>query len=95
MKKFIDINLTLSILKQGKRFIAYSPALDLSTSGKSKQEVKKRFSEAARIFLEELDRAGTINDVLKELGWQQVRKQWTPPQIVSQEALGFRMPVMA
>ena len=94
MKKFIDINLTLSILKQGKRFIAYSPALDLSTSGKSQQEVKKRFMEAALLFLEELDRTGTMHNVLKELGWQQVRRQWTPPQVISQP-LGFRMPVMA
>ena len=91
----MDIKVTLSILKQGKRFIAYSPALDLSTSGRSQQEVKKRFTEAALLFLEELYHAGTMRDVLQELGWQQVRKQWMPPQIISQEALGVRMPVMA
>ena len=52
MKKLVQIKLSVSVLKQGKRYIVYSPALDLSTSGKSDAEAKKRFSEAAMIFME-------------------------------------------
>lgn len=95
MKKFTQIKLTVSILKQRNRYIVYSPALDLSTSGKTEQEVKKRFAEAAMLFLEELDKAGTINDVLRELGWRQEHKQWAPPEIISQETMGLRLPVAA
>ena len=95
MKKFIEINLALSILKQGGRFVAYSPALDLSTSGTSQREVKRRFTEAAFLLMEELDKAGTVHDVLTELGWTREQKQWAPPQIISQGTVDFRMPVAA
>jgi hypothetical protein len=95
MKDSAQIQLTVSIIKQGNRFIAYSPAFDLSTSGRSEKQVKRRFEEAASLFVEELAKAGTMNDVLKELGWYQVRKQWEPPKIISQESIGFRMPVVA
>jgi hypothetical protein len=46
-------------------------------------------------LIEELDKAGTLNDVLRELGWKQAQKQWSPPKIISQEAIGLRMPVAA
>ncbi|TAN32138.1 hypothetical protein EPN28_04930 [Patescibacteria group bacterium] len=95
MKKFAQINLTVNILKQASRYIVYSPALDLSTSGRSEVEAKKRFGEAAMLLIEELDRAGTLNDVLRELGWRHAQKQWLPPKIVSQEAVGVRVPVAA
>ena len=36
-----NANLNISIFKQGRRFIAYSPALDVATSGKNEIEVKK------------------------------------------------------
>ena len=95
MKRFAQINLTVSVLKQAGRYIAYSPALDLSTSGKTEKEAKRRFEEASAIFMEELDAAGTLYDVLRELGLYQVQKQWSPPKILSQEAVGVRMPVAA
>ena len=95
MKRFAQINLTVIVLKQAGRYIAYSPALDLSTSGKTEKEAKRRFEEASAIFMEELDAAGTLYDVLRELGWYQVQKQWSPPKILSQEAVGVRMPVAA
>ena len=34
--------LSVNFLREGKRFIAYSPALDLSTSGKTYEEAKRR-----------------------------------------------------
>lgn len=95
MKKFAQIKLTIHILKQAKRYIAYSSALDLSTSGRSEKEAKNRFGEAAMVFLEELGKAGTLPDVLQELGWKQVRRQWSPPKIISQEAVGVRIPIAA
>lgn len=95
MKKFAQIKLTINILKQAKRYVAYSPALDLSTSGKTENEAKKRFAEASLLLVEELDKAGTLGDVLKELGWRKAEKRWAPPKIVSQEGFGLRMPVAA
>jgi hypothetical protein len=39
---------------EGRRYIAFSPALDISTSGKTEKEAKKRFEEMVQIFLEEM-----------------------------------------
>ena len=94
MNKNLSFNLPVVITKQNKRFVAYTPALDISTSGKSEKEVRVRFVELANIFLEEIIEAKTIDSVLSELGWEKIQKKWTPPQIVSSSSIGFQMPVL-
>jgi len=94
-----NANLSISIFKQGRRFIAYSPALDIATSGKNEIEVKKRFGQLVPTFLEELDEMGTTKEVLTELGWKKHKepsgfKSWMPP-IVSNHSLKFNIPVTA
>ncbi len=87
MKKIkFNFSLSVSILKEGSRFIAYSPAIELSTSGKTHKEAKKRFKEASSLFFEEIMENGTLEDVLKDLGWKKERKQWNPPVVISQES---------
>ena len=93
--KKLSFNLPVVITKQNKRFVAYTPALDISTSGKSEKEAKERFVELANIFLEEIIEAKIVDDVLSELGWKKEQKTWSPPQIVSSQSVGFDMPVFA
>ena len=95
MKKALaNVSLQVSFLKEGKRYVAYSPALDLSTSGKTFDEARNRFEEASVLFLEELHKAGTTENVLKSLGWQKKQpRSWTPPIIVSQETQTLHVPV--
>jgi len=78
----IETKLPVTILREGKRYIAYTPTLDLSTSGKNVREAKKRFSEAVSIFFEECLKHGTLSDTLANLGWRHGRSQWEPPQVV-------------
>lgn len=94
MDKF-SLNLPVVITKQGKRFVAHTPALDLSTVGKSQKDVQKKFGEAVRLFIEEIVEKNTIDDVLRELGWNKVQKKWNPPQVVSSESIGIRIPEFA
>lgn len=88
----IKVNLPLSILREGKRFVAYSPALDLSTSGRSYGEARQRFAEAVDIFFDEVLRRGTLGEVLRELGWHRAQSRWVPPVVVSQETQSVRLP---
>lgn len=83
------------VTKQGKRFVAYAPALDIATSGKSEKEAKERFAELTDIFFEELCEAGTAREVLLELGWTRQQKRWTPPRVVSTVSMGLRIPAFA
>ena len=94
MNKFmLKLQLPVSILREDKKYIAYTPALDLSTSGKSYKEVKKRFTEIVNIFFEELIKKGTLEEVLRDLGWKKVQARWNPPVVISQESQAIRLPV--
>ena len=88
------VKLPVSILKEGKRFVVYSPALDLSTSGKTYREAKKRFAEIVDIFFEEISKKGNIEIVLEDLGWKKVQAQWRPPVVISQESELFKVLVV-
>lgn len=87
----LNFSLPVSILKEDKCFVAYSPALDLSTSGKTFEQAKKRFDEVVEIFFEELLEKGTLDKVLKELGWKNIEKEWLPPVLISQAIENFQV----
>lgn len=95
MKINLSYKLPLVITKQGKRFVAYTPALDISTSGKSVKDAQKKFNELAELFFEEIIDEGTVSEVLTELGWQKEKKQWQPPRVVSSTSVGVRVPQFA
>jgi len=91
MKKLtqIDYKLPVNFLREGKYYIAYSPALDLSTSGKSFDEVKKRFEEVVQIFFEELLDKGTFEEELFNLGWRKVKGEFKPPVVIANEEVSI------
>ena len=78
-------SLPVSILREGRKYIAYTPALDLSTSGKTFAEAKSRFGEMVGIFFEDIISRGTLEEVLLDCGWEKIDKKWTPPAIVANE----------
>jgi len=81
-----DIQLPVTFLKEGSQFIAYSPALDLSTCGKTLEEARRRFGEAVSLFMHELHVKGALDEVLEGLGWQKKRSSFVPPVMIGQEA---------
>lgn len=87
--------LPVSIFRERKTFIAYTPLLDLSTSAKSFQEVKRRFAEVVQIFFEELKEAGTLEEVLKSYGWRKIQRTWEPPTLIAQESTPIHIPLTA
>ena len=91
--KLIQLSLPVTFLREKKRFVAYSPALDLSTSGKNFEEAQRHFTEIARIFLEEIMEKGTIKEVLENLGWEKIKAHWRPPIVISQQPETISIPV--
>jgi hypothetical protein len=92
-KATFQFSLPMAVLKEKKRYVAYTPALDLSTSGRTQKMAQKRFVEATIFFFEECMRKGTLDEVLDELGWQKVKKEWKPPVVVSQQSEMIRVPI--
>lgn len=96
MKKLaLEVKLPVLIFKEGEYFVAHTPALDLSTAGKTFDEAKERFSEVIDIFFEEVIKKGTLNEVLQDLGWQKVNQDWIPPTLIAQEIERIRIPLAA
>ena len=90
----LELNLPVSFIQEGKKVVAYTPALDISTSGKNEAEAKQRFSEIVAIFFKDLIENGTVDAVLSELGWQKGQVAWNPP-VISQRSVSVRVPAVA
>ncbi|OGG93830.1 hypothetical protein A2609_01110 [Candidatus Kaiserbacteria bacterium RIFOXYD1_FULL_47_14] len=90
----LELNLPVSFIQEGGQVVAYTPALDLSTSGKNEAEAKRRFSEIVSIFFKDLIENGTVDAVLSDLGWHKGQVAWNPPTI-SQESISVRVPAVA
>ena len=90
------------IFKEEDGYIAYSPALDLTTCGDSFEEAKSFFAEAVELFLEEVVEMGTLENVLEECGWKKVvvskrgkkksETEWIPPTVVSKYDTEISLP---
>jgi len=88
----VNFNLSVSIFKQGDSFVAYTPALDLSTYGRSKVEAQKNFEELVDTFFSEFKDARALAEVLESLGWEKQKASWQPPKIVETSERSFSVP---
>lgn len=86
----IEGMLAVVYFKEADAFVAYSPALDLSSYGSSFQEAKDNFRETLDIFFDDLIKRGTLEDVLEEYGWEKIEKptlHWSPPAFIGEESI--------
>ena len=78
--------LSVTVFREGKTYVAYSPALDLSTAGKTLAAAQKNFAQAAKLLLRELADRGTVDEVLSDLGWEKTVRGYAPPAVVAHDA---------
>lgn len=95
VKGQIETAIPVLFFEEGGRVIAYSPAFDLSTCGNTEKQARERFAEAIDIFLNELSKMGTLEDVLEECGWEKIpdTHTWSPPTYKSCTEELVRIPV--
>ncbi len=77
------VDVELIILKEGKYYVAYCPALELSSYAKSESKVLSAFEENLEIFFEETTRKETLEKVLLGFGWtlqQKPNANYQPPR---------------
>ena len=82
-KNMLSAKLHVEVFKEGKLFVAYCPALDISTSAETLVQVRKMFAEMVDIFFEEVIKMGTMDKVLSQCGWRKVsrpKRHWEPPK---------------
>lgn len=64
------LKITVSLKDKGHCIVAYCPELDVYSQGYTKEEARQNLKEAVRLFLEEADRMGTLEQILSEAGFR-------------------------
>ena len=78
------------VFQEGKVFVAYSPKLDVSSCGSSVDEARRNLKTAVRLFLEEAEKMGTLEDILCEAGYEMASYgAWTAPRLIATEHMSL------
>ena len=86
------VNVQVYLGQQGDYYVAYCPALELSSYGDSEKDAKEGFEEALNIFLKDTYEKGTFEKVLLKLGWslkQRPKPIYTPPHFTKDSLRKF------
>jgi hypothetical protein len=86
-KNSVTVEVQVILFQEGDQWIAYCPALELSSYGDNQKDAKKSFDEAMSIFLKETDRKGTLERYLLKLGWQLQQK---PVPVYNQPTISLK-----
>ncbi|MEW6685601.1 MAG: type II toxin-antitoxin system HicB family antitoxin [Candidatus Edwardsbacteria bacterium] len=82
----IPIEFDIIVFKEENVFIEYCPELDVSSCGNTIDEARKNLKTAVRLFLEETEKMGTLEDILKEANYTKDETgKWIPPRMVATE----------
>ena len=79
----MKIQFTSQIFREGKMYVAYSPELDVSSCATTKAKAQKNLLEAVRLFLEESEKKGSLDQILKEAGFVRRKQTLVGPQPVT------------
>ncbi|MBI3807301.1 MAG: hypothetical protein HY281_07270 [Nitrospirae bacterium] len=86
----IPIEFDAIIFQEGKNFVAHCPELDVSSCGHNVDEAKGNLKTAVRLFVEEAEKLGPVEDILKEAGCQLGSDgMWRSPRIVATEVMSL------
>ncbi len=65
-----DFSFDVHIFKEGETYVAYVPALDVSSCGATGEEARWNIRDAGRGFLAASADMGTLDEVLEEAGYE-------------------------
>lgn len=64
----MNLQFTSQIFHESKMYVAYSPESDLSSCATTEAKAQRSLIEAVRLFLEEAEKKGSLQQILKEAG---------------------------
>lgn len=68
----MTLELPLQLKKKEKWVVASCPVLDIASQGATEDEARRNLAEALHVFLESCIDRGTLDQVLKECGFEAV-----------------------
>lgn len=87
----IPIDYDIIVFKEKKAYVAYCPELDISSCGNTIEHAKKMLKIAVKLFIEEAEKMGTLEDILEEAGYEKdISGRWLPPKLVATELISTK-----
>lgn len=87
----LPVEFDAMILREGHAYVAYCPGLDVSSCGHTVDKSRRNLQTAVRLFLEEAEKLGTLEDILQEAGYRHdATGHLQSPQIVATEVMSVR-----
>jgi predicted RNase H-like HicB family nuclease len=81
----MEIQFTIQVFRDGKMYVAHTPELDVSSCATTRAKAEKNLKEAVRLFLEEAEKIGTLEQILEESGFVQRKRRYEGPKFVTTE----------
>jgi predicted RNase H-like HicB family nuclease len=86
----IKIEFDMIVFKEDASYVAYCPELDISSCGNTVEHAKEMLKTAIRLFLEEAEKMGILEDILEEANYKKDPSgKWLPPKLVATESVSL------
>ncbi len=86
--EMINLEFDSIVFQEGNTYVAYSPKLDVSSCGGTVNEALNNLKTAVRLFLEEAEKMGTLEDILSESGYEKAGVgDWLTPRLIATELM--------
>jgi len=83
----VPIDFDIIVFKEDKVYVAYCPELEVSSCGNSVEHAKEMLKTAVRLFIEEAEKMGTLEDILNEANYaKDTSGKWIPPKLIATES---------
>jgi predicted RNase H-like HicB family nuclease len=83
----VQVDFDMVVFREGDTYVAYSPELDVSSCGHDVDEARINLKTAVRLFIEETEKLGTLDQVLQEAGYVPDGKGgYISPRLVATES---------
>ena len=84
----INLEFDSMVFQEGNTYVACSPKLDVSSCGDTVDEARNNLKTAVRLFLEEAEKMGTLEEILSESGYEKAEfGDWLTPRLIATELM--------
>jgi predicted RNase H-like HicB family nuclease len=87
----MEIQFTTQVFKAGRTYVAHARELDVSSCGGTEERALKNLKEAVRLFLEEADKLGTLDQILEESGFVKRNHKLEGPKFISTQRISLNL----
>jgi hypothetical protein len=73
--------------------VAHTRELDVSSCGGTRQKALRNLKEAVRLFLDEAERMGTLEQILEEAGYLKRKSKLQGPKFITTQRVSLPLPL--